>query len=186
MFSLSASHVLLVEWWILNYYVIYHVHNSYKCQWEAFTFSSLSHLTNTSQGAVVRKASTWMKYDERTISKSKHLIALLLVEWNTSEELKPLYPLHQLTLNDFGNVVPFFNDQIWDEASHGVLPLEIACTLESEPPQVKVVNDKRISLEMSSDKYIEICNRLMNIGRLFTPLEYPLKHLTTLKYSRRW
>jgi len=39
--------------------------------------------------------------DEKTISKSKPLIALLLVEANISELVKLLHPLHQLTLNDF-------------------------------------------------------------------------------------
>jgi len=49
-------------------------------------------------------------WDERTISKSKPLIAMLLDEINKSEQLKLLHILHQLTLNDVGNVLPFSID----------------------------------------------------------------------------
>ena len=74
-------------------------------------------------------------WDERTLSKKKPLIALLLVELNRSEDLKLLHPLHQLNLNDFRNVRSFSIDQLWNEASHGLLPIE-DCHVphESEPP----------------------------------------------------
>ena len=43
---------------------------------------------------------------ERAISKSKPLFALLMVESNTSEEVKPLHPLAQSLLRDFKDVFP--------------------------------------------------------------------------------
>ena len=39
-------------------------------------------------------------------------------------------------------------------------------SLESEPPQVKLVNDKGTSLEITYNEYIEIFYRLMNVGRI--------------------
>jgi len=46
---------------------------------------------------------TWV---ERAISKSKPLFALLMVESNTSEEVKPLHPLAQSLLREFEDVFP--------------------------------------------------------------------------------
>jgi len=43
---------------------------------------------------------------ERAISKSKPLFTLLMVESNTSEEVKPLYPLAQSLLREFDDVYP--------------------------------------------------------------------------------
>jgi len=57
--------------------------------------------------------------------------------------------------------------------------------LESEPPQVKLVNAKGISFKMSYNEYIEIFNRLMNAGRIVHLLEYLLNLSTTLVYSTR-
>ena len=48
---------------------------------------------------------TWV---ERTISKNKPLFALLMVESNTSKEVKPLHPLAQSLLREFEDV--FLND----------------------------------------------------------------------------
>ena len=45
---------------------------------------------------------------ERAISKSKPLFALLMVESNTSEEVKHIHPLAQLLLREFADV--FLND----------------------------------------------------------------------------
>ena len=43
---------------------------------------------------------------ERAISKSKPSFALLIVESNTSEEVKPLHPLAQSLLREFEDVFP--------------------------------------------------------------------------------
>jgi len=43
---------------------------------------------------------------ERAISKSKPLFALLMVESNVSEEVKPLHPLAQSLLREFEDVFP--------------------------------------------------------------------------------
>jgi len=43
---------------------------------------------------------------KRAISKSKPLFALLMVESDTSEEVKPLYPLTQSLLREFEDVFP--------------------------------------------------------------------------------
>jgi len=45
---------------------------------------------------------------ERAISKSKPLFALLMVESNTCEEVKPLHPLAQSLLREFDDI--FSND----------------------------------------------------------------------------
>ena len=42
--------------------------------------------------------------------------------------------------------------------------------LKSESLQVKLVNDKRIPFEMSYHEYIEIFNRLINVGKIFRPI----------------
>jgi len=49
--------------------------------------------------------------------------------------------------------------------------------LESESLQVKLVNDKGISFEMSCDEYIKIFNRLMNVGRIAHPMRISPKSL---------
>jgi len=52
-----------------------------------------------------------------------------------------------------------------------VLPIgDCHAHLESGPPQVKLVNDKRISFVMSYDEYSEIFKGLMNVGRIAFPI----------------
>jgi len=46
---------------------------------------------------------TWV---QRAISKGKPLFALLIVELNTIEEVKPLHPLAQSILKEFEDVFP--------------------------------------------------------------------------------
>ena len=47
--------------------------------------------------------------------------------------------------------------------------------LENEPTQVKLMNGKGIFFEMTSIHYIEIFNRLMNVGRIAHPIRVSLK-----------
>ena len=57
--------------------------------------------------------------------------------------------------------------------------------LKSEPPQVKLVNDKEISLGLSYDDYIETFNSLMNVGWHVHPIRVSSKSLITPINSRR-
>ena len=56
--------------------------------------------------------------------------------------------------------------------------------LESESPQVKLVNDKEIPPELSCDNYIETFNSLVNVGRTVHPIRVSLKASTTSMFLR--
>jgi len=77
----------------------------------------------------------------RTTSKSKSLVALLVVEASTSEELSPQNPIVQSSLNGY-----------WNKAFHGMMSLaDYHVRPECGPPPF---------FDMSYDKYIEIFNNL--------------------------
>jgi len=108
MLALRACQTLVGGQWLFDCCVSYNGYNSYKHQRQALSISSLPppHKYKPREGCE-KSLYTSEIWDERTISNSKPLITLLLVEANTSEKVKPLHPLHQFTLNDFGNVLPF-------------------------------------------------------------------------------
>jgi len=80
---------------------------------------------------------------ERTISKSKTLFRLLLVEPNTTNGVTLFHPFIQSPL------------KFWDETFYGMKPLDDQClTLEYKPT---------LSFNMSFDEYIKILNKLMSV-----------------------
>ena len=103
MFPIDVYHVSL------NYYVSCKDHNSYQHQGQALAFAHLPPPLNYEpreryeKNLLITEAQV-----KRTISKSKSLITLLLVELNTSEEVKFLHPLHKSTMNDVRNMLQFF------------------------------------------------------------------------------
>ena len=81
---------------------------------------------------------------QRTISKSRTLFTLLLVEPNTSEEVTLFHPFVQLPLNEFRN-----------EIFYDVKPLDDHCLpLEYKPT---------LSFDISFDEHIETFNKLMRV-----------------------
>ena len=90
---------------------------------------------------------------ERIISNNNHVIAILSEDSNTREEVTCFQPLSQTSLNEF-----------WDEAFHGVIPLDdYHLPFKSKPPS---------SFDMSCDEYIEIFNNSMSTrSRAFNYLE---------------
>ena len=120
-------------------------------------------------GGLWENASMWVKYG---ISEPLVIVSLqlpyLLVELNTGEEVKPLYPLHQLTLNDFENVLPFSFNQFWDKAFLDVFPIE-DCHV---PLKVSLHKLSSRMLRKSLLRWVvtEIFNGLMNVGRIAHPI----------------
>jgi len=121
MFSFSACHTLLGESWLFDYGVNCDGHD----QGQALPFASLPPpvLTFASLSAPhkynPRKQCEKILFMcetgvERTISKSKSSIVLLLVEPNTSEEVTLFHPFIQSPLNEF-----------WDETFYVSSPLMI-------------------------------------------------------------
>ena len=108
MFSSNACHTLFGGSWLFDYGVNYKGYD----QGQALTFASLSppYEYNPREGCekILFISETWV---ERTISKSKSLFALLLVELNTSEEVTSFQPFIRSPLNE-----------LWDETFYGRMP----------------------------------------------------------------
>ena len=88
--------------WLLDYGVNCKGHDSYKHQGQALTSASISppHKCNLRESyeKILFMSEIRVK---RTINKMKLLVALLLVEPNTSQKSDTLSPLNSITFNEF-------------------------------------------------------------------------------------
>ena len=111
---------------------------------------------------------------------------------------RPNFHIQTLTLNLLNNLQPQTSQKL---KVHG----EIICLskpnlkvspllayrsfdlfpLKSESPRVKIVNDKRVPFAMSCAEYIEIFNRLKNVGEVFHLIGVPLKSFTNSYMFRK-
>ena len=142
MFSLSACHVLFGGSWLLDYSVNCEGHD----QGQALTFTCLPlpHKYNPRDRCEKILFMSEIRV-ERTISKSKTLFVLLLVDPNLSEEVTPFHLLIQSPLNDFR-----------DETFYDLKPLnDHYLPLEYRPT---------VSFNITCDEYFEIFNKLMNVS----------------------
>jgi len=107
MLPMDACHLLLGRPWLYDNHVIHNGHaNTYafKHNSRRLTLAPLPqpkpHKIKLGKGSEksLYMSETWM---ERAISKSKPLFSLLMVESNTSKEVKPLHPLAQSLLKEF-------------------------------------------------------------------------------------
>ena len=109
---MDACHILLSQPWLYENHMIHDGHaNTYalKFKGHSLTLTPLSppEPLKLKPGKGSEKSPFMSEIRvERAISNSKSLFALVMVESNTSEEVKPLYPLAQSLLKEFEDVFP--------------------------------------------------------------------------------
>jgi len=115
MFSLRACHTLFGGSWLFDHDVNCKGYDFYKNHGQSLNFASLPlpHKYNPGEGCEksLFVSETQM---ERTISESKLIFVVVLVELNTSEEVITFHFFIQSLLN-----------KLWDETLHGIMPLMV-------------------------------------------------------------
>lgn len=159
MSPLSASHVLLVRSWMVDCCVSYNGHFFYKHQGQELAISSYPPPRKYKPREGCEKSLYMSEIrDERTISKSKHLINLFLVEPNTCEGGEPL-PL-------IARQEP--KDEILEKLIPKV-PLPITMVLGESicdgDQATRATSLEYDEFKLSCDEFVDIFNELMRLSR---------------------